>query len=620
MERKNDRHDAVDYLVYALLFVFGAFVFLYYQKTADFIGEDVFFADCARSLLQHGFYGLDGRPETTQPPGLSMILAGLFMVFGYGHAICLKAMAVFETLGFCCTYALLRRHLARAIAAPICLLLMSSPVLFTWATQGVFPAYPLFFTTIAALLVFEKYEGASSFRQRLPWGIALTSLIAASLMIASAALALLGSILVATLMTFFTDKRRAVVRLKTLAPVFLVSLSVQVVWMLQKPAPLEWRIPGYPASYWNQLEVKKGNYPELGLATLTDIPQRIAGNVVAQTDSITQVVMRHGLNESKVWVIVIPGLLAAAGWIYSVWQTKGTSPLDWYFAAYEFIYLMWPWNFELRFLIPIAPLICYYVWKGIRAMHEAVLRNARVFGFAGLPVGLFLGMAGLRDSGPGLFPDVLIAPLWILFAACSLRMIQTGRPLSFLYRERMDKWLLSPMGSWNVTPWRVGVQFGWALFVVLLITGITLQAAVAQKNITTPEQALANDLTLNAMALDLESARWISSHTSSTSVVMARHLPIVSHYANRRMVWFAPISDPDTLLSGIFRHQVDYIIVIKHRVPYYLPDDDSCFDPMLAKYGSSFQLVFHDSNVRIYHVDRIGHVTMGEKSRNDVQS
>src|SRR5262245_47579095 len=132
MEGKSNRYDAVDYLIFAVLLVFGAFVFVFYRR-GDFTGDDVFFADCARSLLQHGFYGLDGRPDTTQPPGLPAILAVFFMIFGYGHALSLKVMAVFETLGFCSTYALLRRHLSRPVAAAICLLLMSSPVLFALA-------------------------------------------------------------------------------------------------------------------------------------------------------------------------------------------------------------------------------------------------------------------------------------------------------------------------------------------------------------------------------------------------------------------------------------------------------------------------------------------------------
>src|SRR5262249_22949240 len=147
--------------------------------------------------------------------------AVLFMIFGYGQAICLKAMAVFEALGFFSAYAVLRRCLARPVAVAICLILISSSALFARATQEVFPAYPLLFTTMTALLVFHKYESASSLLRRFLWGIGLTSLLAASLMIASAAMALAGSLMTAAVMTFFTDRQLGMIRLRRIAPVFL---------------------------------------------------------------------------------------------------------------------------------------------------------------------------------------------------------------------------------------------------------------------------------------------------------------------------------------------------------------------------------------------------------------
>jgi len=40
--------------------------------------------------------------------------------------------------------------------------------------------------------------------------------------------------------------------------------------------------------------------------------------------------------------------------------------IEWYFAGYELIYLLWPWTMELRFLLPIAPLACFYIWQGAK--------------------------------------------------------------------------------------------------------------------------------------------------------------------------------------------------------------------------------------------------------------
>src|SRR5215468_3798122 len=79
------------YVVVVLLIVIsGVATAILHQRTPDFMGEDVFYADAARNLL-HGFYGVNGSPETTQPPGLPAILALLIGLFGYSYAVCVGA-------------------------------------------------------------------------------------------------------------------------------------------------------------------------------------------------------------------------------------------------------------------------------------------------------------------------------------------------------------------------------------------------------------------------------------------------------------------------------------------------------------------------------------------------
>ena len=129
-----------DIAVFGLILAFGALQFFYYERAADFLHEDVFYADAARSLVQHGFYGIDGHPETNQPPGFPAILAMLFLVGGYSHSLFQRAMAVFETLGFLASYELLRRKAPRIVAAAICLLLISSGTYFSFATRSVSPS------------------------------------------------------------------------------------------------------------------------------------------------------------------------------------------------------------------------------------------------------------------------------------------------------------------------------------------------------------------------------------------------------------------------------------------------------------------------------------------------
>src|SRR5262245_56707969 len=65
--------NLVDAIVIATLIVFGLCAVLFHQRTADFMGDDVYYADAARSLLRYKFYGVNGVPETSQPPGLSAL-------------------------------------------------------------------------------------------------------------------------------------------------------------------------------------------------------------------------------------------------------------------------------------------------------------------------------------------------------------------------------------------------------------------------------------------------------------------------------------------------------------------------------------------------------------------
>lgn len=68
--------------VFALILIFGTLAFAFHQRASDFFHDDVFYVDAGRSLIEHGFYGINGRPETNQPPGLSAMLGVLSVTFG----------------------------------------------------------------------------------------------------------------------------------------------------------------------------------------------------------------------------------------------------------------------------------------------------------------------------------------------------------------------------------------------------------------------------------------------------------------------------------------------------------------------------------------------------------
>jgi hypothetical protein len=600
----------LDIVVYAVITLLGVSAFLFHFRSSDFLGEDVFYADCARSLLKHGFYGIDAHPETNQPPGMSAMLALLFTVFSDSFSTCLRAMAVFEVLGFIAAFEVLKRHSSRTVAAIVCIVLMSSPIYFQLTTQNVNPCLPVLFTTMAAVLAFRKYEKATTQPILLLWGMTLTVMVVAAVMFASASIALLGAMIAVIVATFFRDQRLARRRALRLLPVLVVGLTVQGLWMHRKPAPLEWPLPGYPAPYLQQLMVKSGNYPELGMASVGDIPVRIESNALKQMDLLAQVFLRHGVNVSKVAIVITPVLLIAAGWAYSMWESSGESFVAWYFAGYQFIYLLWPWGVERRFFLPVAPLACLYAWKGVKAVHTFVTAKPRVVGTLWTPLALVLGISGCHwlythrlTNGWGVFPDELLAPGWLISSGWAAWMAYTGRPPAiFVPGTQSAEWWARPISVVGASPRRVVEYALGGVLVMLLGIGLTAEAKMARENVAPPDMLLIRDTSINPMALDIESALWVRFHTPSDSIIMARHVPLVHHYAERSLVWFAPISNPDVLMQGIGRHKVNYVVVVKHYTPYYLPDDDYCFDKLLAVHPDAFRLVFQDSNIRIFSV------------------
>jgi hypothetical protein len=144
------------------------------------------------------------------------------------------------------------------------------------------------------------------------------------------------------------------------------------------------------------------------------------------------------------------------------------------------------------------------------------------------------------------------------------------------------------------------------LFVTgVVVIGIGSDIKIARENLNTSDLVNSERTgVVEILAPEVEAGLWLRAHAAPDSVVMARHWPTVRHYAERKLVWFAPISDAGVLLEGIVKHGVEYVVVIKHGEPYYLPDDDYCFDRLLVAHAKNFRLVLQSVNLRIFKVDK----------------
>jgi hypothetical protein len=584
--------------VWAAIVGFGALQFFLYQRASDFLFDDVFVADCAKSLL-HGFYGIAGRPETNQPPGTAAVLAVVCFFGACSRAAYLRTMAVLSTLGFLATYELLRRQAPRAVAASICLLLISSQLYFSLATQWIIPLFPFFFVTMSALLVARKFEESESIGGCVAWGALLTVLIAGSVLTASAGIALLGAIVASVGMSFILKRPNAMSQIRKYAAVLVLGIMAQGLWMLQKPAPPEWPLPGYPRPYVEQLKVKNGNYPELGMATPKDMAVRMAKNALEHAVLLEQTLYRQWINVAWMSALILgPMILILLGWAYSVWLTGGGGLQEWYFVGHEFIYLLWPWNLEARFFLPIAPLACLYLWRGGEAVVLVAKSKPRLLGFAWVPISAILTYCtwlwvrsawAHGGAGRGGVQGKISLMIWVFSGVLAIWMIWGGTSWTNIV-SRFADWL-----EQGAPLLRVSQLLGVLIVIALIAVGLKEQIEIGRNNLDYGRVAA-------LVPPDVRAGEWVKSHTEADAVVMARNLPTVYHYAQRRMVWFPPSTDAKVLIDGIQRLKVNYVVVITRQNDYYLPPDKDCFDRLDSAYPEDFHLIMRAPDFSVFQV------------------
>jgi len=601
----SQRTSWLDLAVYALILFIGGLQFICYSHTSDF-ANDPQYPDLARSLLQQHSYQFDYLPEVTLPPGLAMILALVGRFFGLGPAIGFRVIALSTTLGLLLGYHLLRRVEGRGVAAVACLLLGSSPILFGFSTNLIFPEMPYFLASMLVLLLAVKIDRAKPGRFPIGSMVLLSLALIIDVLIRSVGVALLAGLVAWFGISFMVSRELGRRRLKRFLAPLVLGVAVQLGWSLwaQRHQVLEWQLPGYPESYVSQLKVKNGQYPELGLATLGDIPGRIERNLVTRAAGFTEIVTRHYV--SPFWSSpAIAGVLILIALGLASSFRRGGELHDWYLLGYEAIFLLWPWDYRDRFVFPIVPLACLYLWRGVKTLRAFLIQQPGAFGVAAFAVGTILGVSSaafalrlvpfaaesdhprgdhLQPIAAAFFWTVIVVIGFAMLAIYSRRRVRSGAlPIPWLAR------ISGPRTSVALRAAAI------ALVAVLVGFGLVRQLAAARFN-------LRGDIKEQASYGEIQAADWIRVHEPPDRVIMARDQDMFFHYTGRRVVWFPPISDPSVLMDGIRRHHVGVVVVMSPPLRYWLPTEDVCFQALLRGYGSAFRLTHEDSSYKVYDV------------------
>lgn len=586
------RFRSADWAVCSLIVALGVLQFMLPQKGSEFVHGDTVYIEIARSILERGTYRLDFN-DVMYPPGLPALLALLWAMLGDSHEILVRSMALFEVLALLAAYDLLRREAGRAAAATICLLLASSPDLFAFSTQWVYSDLPFFFTSMATLLVAHRLERADKPRTRVVLGVLCAILLLCSLLLRSSGVALLAGmgawLAIASALGEATTRGR---RLKAFAGALLVGVVFQAAWMawVATHETVEWpMLDGHPRTYLSQFKVKSGVTPELGTASVTDVIARVPTNLAARALGLAELVTHHYVDPAWHSPPVLGAVLLIALGLGASLRPAGGGPAEWYFMAHEAMYLTWPWPFETRFLIPVAPLACLYLWRGAAVVLRTFTQAPRTLALVGMPIGLAAGAAALVSAaGTSSAQAKLAVVVWSIVVALSAALL--ARPGAVARLATTPWWsnrsTRMPLARTTVAVIVAGL-FAW---------GVRQQLDIGQEN-------LAFDVKAHALYGRVLAARWIDQHTAGSSVVMARQLDVIHHHANRKVVWFAPLSDSKTLMDGIERLQADYVLATNFW-NYYLPSEDDSVAALVKRYPQALRIVHEEANCRVYEVVR----------------
>jgi hypothetical protein len=328
---------------------------------------------------------------------------------------------------------------------------------------------------------------------------------------------------------------------------------------------------------------------------------RVERNIVALAAGFSKSLVRR--NVSEFWsspAIIGVAFVVALGLLSSL---RGGGQLhDWYFLCYEFIFVLWPWDYRDRFLIPIFPLACLYLWRGGKAIWSYFVRHqiraALALVFAGSLLSTCSAAFALRFAAFAVNPDHVNGDHLQTIAATLFWgvLVVVGLVLIVARRNRAGSIWRIVRAAEPMLPLGLSVVAGLAL-AFEVGSGIKKIIAIGHNRSNL-------DVTQEFYYPEYEASDWLRNQAPSSSTIMAREPDFVFHYTHQPAVWFPPISNPSVLMDGIRRYHVRFVVVTHHPDSYWQPTEEACIHALEAAYPGVFQLRQSSPDEQVFEVQR----------------
>ena len=324
----------------------------------------------AKSLVSGDGYTYMGYDHTKYPPGFPLMLAPIVGVFGNSFLVmrCLVASCAVASIGV--RYVLQRRAAGPWIAASAAAMTAASYALLFEATR-ILSDVPYMLVSLVALLAIERLRAEGSRRLL----VVATCLCVAAYLVRIVGFALA---LAAALSLLCDAPRRPLRRSARDAGILLGCAGLVVAAWMGRNALARHQLPPTlreALSYERELVTSNASDPHSPAVGVQALRARLATNGRYYAD------MAARLLTSKRSARKILALAVVAGWV--VISLRRRTCVEWYFAGYVAIYLIWPAHQGERFFVPALPMIYYYALRAVSYAVGAATRLYEPFARAG---------------------------------------------------------------------------------------------------------------------------------------------------------------------------------------------------------------------------------------------
>ena len=445
--------------------------------------DDAYYVVSAKALATGQGYALinslSPHLQPMYPPGFAFLLSLVWRVASAfpANIYWLKALQVVAVLaagGLAYVYCKRYRRLPEWLSLGIALATVTSPSLVFFATSTLMSecAFLLWqmLTLAAAAEAVRQYRAKAARLATI--GATLAGLLAACAFLTRS----IGIALVMAVLAWFLKERMLKPLLIAAAVVALIVLPWQLYARARAPSEELKReqqgyiTQNYATSFWQRSAGEEEN----ATITLRDLPARVGnnfGNIVGQQFGLLYV-SRLLLIAGEIGLGLASLLLSALAFVGLInrWRKDLTAAEVYVTLSLGFI-MLWPWD-PMRFLLPLTPLLLFYVVQGGQALwawrqqrKAATQPPPSKWIFATVLVGLmtalnlisnfeFIGgldAQGRRNAGElGQFTEIETMMNWVKENVAENETCASLNPgLVYLYANRKTVSAQDPLGNWE---------------------------------------------------------------------------------------------------------------------------------------------------------------------------